>query len=134
MRQSIEKRLAKLEDTIRALKGQYATAASAVELVVTESEEFVQNIVAGNPYDIVIRFTPTYGRGHNTMTTLQVVGTSDYQLWLQRIYPPVNLIQNGTGSVDVEIKITGYPVSFSGQLRFKVLALGTSGGTFTRIS
>jgi len=117
-----EKRVKKLEDEVKAMKACYNTAGSLVKMYVTQMGEITTGGGAGW-IDMVIRFTPTYGQGHNNLISLvPIVDRNTYYIAPYAVTP-----QDGSGAVDITI------FSLVSSQKVDVIASGTSPGTFTRI-
>ena len=120
---SVESKLAKIEDEIKAMKACYNTAGSLVKMYVTKMPQVTTGGGAGL-HDMTIKFTPTYGLGHNNLICLVAIVDSN----VYYIAPFTQNPQNGSG----EVTITIY--SLASTQKVEVIASGTSPGTFTRIS
>lgn len=118
-----EKQLRKIEDELKAMKVCYNTAGSLVKMYVQRMGEITVG-GGGGSHNVVIRFTPTYGMGHNNLISL--VGIVDSNTYY--IAPFATNPQDGSGSVDITIF---YLLSTQ---KVDVIASGTSPGTFTRIA
>ena len=120
---NLEKRLRKLEDELKALKVCYNTAGSLVKMFV-QRMGFITVGGGAGLHDVTIRFTPTYGRGHNNIINLvAVVDSSTYYVAPFTVNP-----QNGSGSVDITI------YNLSESQKVDVIASSPSPGIFTRLS
>lgn len=120
---TLEQRLKKIEDEIKALKVCYNTAGSLVKMYVTKMDAVTTGGGSGW-HDMVIRFTPKYGQGRiNLITLVAIVDSNTYY-----IAPFATTPQDGSGNVDITI------FDLVETQKVEVIASGTSPGTFTRIS
>ncbi len=117
-----EQRISHLENEIKAMKACYNTAGSLVKMYVTEMAEIT---VGGSGFtDMTIRFMPTYGQGQrNLINLVPIVDSNTYYIAPYTVNP-----QDGSGAVDITI------YSLSPSQKVKVIASGSSPGTFSRIS
>lgn len=123
MGMTVEKRLRKLEDELKAMKVCYDTAGSLVTMYVQKMEQFTVGGGSGW-HNVTVRFTPKYGIGHNNLITLvAIVDSNTYYVAPFTVNP-----QNGSGSVE----ITVYELLETQKV--EIIASGTSLGTFTRLS
>lgn len=119
---NLEKRLKALEDAIKALKAVCIVSASKVKTYVSQSQTF-----SATTRTVRIKFTPTYNPGGNVITTLHaVVSVQDTPVGFEY---SVNEPQDGSG--EVVIKVQFEPYSSGTTYQVKVLAFGTSPGTFS---
>ena len=63
---NVEKQLRMLEDEVKAMKVCYNTAGSLVKMYVQKMGQITVGGGAGW-HDVTIKFTPTYGMGHNNI-------------------------------------------------------------------
>lgn len=119
----VESELKKLDSEVKALKAGYPVVASKLKTYVTTSQEFT---VSGSS-EVRIKFTPYYGTGKLSFTTLRAIATvegvpSGYNL------PFVNQPQDGSGEVIIRI---GFEQT--GNYKIRVVASGASPGSFSMI-
>ena len=119
----VESELKKLDSEVKALKAGYPVVASKLKTYVTTSQEFS---VSGTS-EVRIKFTPYYGMGKLSFTTLRAIATvegvpSGYNL------PFVNEPQDGSGETVIRI---GFEQS--GNYKIRVVASGASPGSFAQI-
>ena len=124
---SLEQKLKKLENELKALKGAYPTAGALAKMFVQDmGEELVGG--SGSIHDIRIQFTPTYGLGKNNIITLAPVVKRIYLGGTLEYVPPYEVEpQDGSGNVVVRI------ASVAANEIVNVYASGTSSGTFSRL-
>lgn len=119
----VESELKKLDSEVKALKAGYPVVASKLKTYVTTSQEFT---VSGTS-EVRIKFTPYFGAGKFSFTTLRAIATvegvpSGYNL------PFVNEPQDGSGEVVIRV---GFEQSATYKLR--IVASGASPGSFAQI-
>lgn len=118
-----DKRIAQLENELKSMKVCYNTAGSLARMYVSEMPEITTGGSSGW-HNMTIQFTPTYGMGQNNLITLvAIVDSNTYY-----VAPFATAPQDGSGNV----RITIYELMETQKVR--VIASGTSPGTFTRIS
>ena len=120
---NVEKQLRMLEDEVKAMKVCYNTAGSLVKMYVQKMGQITVGGGAGW-HDVTIKFTPTYGMGHNNIINLvAIVDSNTYYVAPFTVNP-----QDGSG----EVTITIYDLVSTQKV--EVIASGTSPGVFTRIA
>ena len=119
----LEQRLAQLENKVKAMKVCYDTAGSLVKMYVQRMGEITTGGGSGF-HNVTIKFTPTYGMGHNNLINLvAIVDSNTYYVAPYTINP-----QDGSGAVTITV------YNLASTQKVDVIASGTSPGTFTRIS
>ena len=125
---TVESRIAKLENEIKALKGTYQTAGVLAKMYVVRSGKIS---VGGSAsvHQIEIEFTPTKNTGQInlvelTATVFYAVSGTQVQMSKNYIQEP----QSGTGQIIIKIDM----VTSSDSV--EVIASGTVPGTFRLIS
>ena len=118
--------LKRLENDVKSLKEVYPVAASKVKFYVFSSPEFH---ITGSQ-EARFKFTPSYGRGRLSFTRLSATARIGDN---PTVFAPeqVNEPQDGSGSVVIKIRFENY--SPDATYHVKLMASGTSPGTFTQI-
>ena len=120
---NVEKQLRMLEDEVKAMKVCYNTAGSLVKMYVQKMGQITVGGGAGS-HNVTIKFTPTYGAGHNNLINLTaIVDSNTYYVAPFTVNP-----QDGSGAVTITVY---YLVETQ---KLEVIASGTSPGVFTRIA
>lgn len=123
-----EKRLIALENELKALKAICPISGRLAKMYVQTSDSFT---IGGGAtlHAAVFSFTPKYGRGQNNLITLTPNVTSTYAgIYWDSIPIYANLPQDNSGTVTIKIfNLINTDV-------VKIIASGTSEGTFARIS
>ena len=120
---NVEKQLRMLEDEVKAMKVCYNTAGSLVKMYVQKMGQITVGGGAGW-HDVTIKFTPTYGMGHNNIINLvAIVDSNTYYVGPFTVNP-----QDGSGAVTITI------YDLVSTQKVEVIASGTSPGVFTRIA
>lgn len=127
----VEKRLATLENTLKALKASYPTSGSNARLYVTKA---TFDVSISNETTIQIKFTPQYGQGKILMATaggtaIKLTGTGLYTFWGAH-----QAIQDGSGNVIIKFPFLNEFGSIATDIyRLSVVISATSPGTFTQL-
>lgn len=120
---NVEKQLRMLEDEVKAMKVCYNTAGSLVKMYVQKMGQITVGGGAGW-HDVTIKFTPTYGMGHNNIINLvAIVDSNTYYVGPFTVNP-----QDGSGAVTITI------YDLVSTQKVEVIASGISPGVFTRIA
>lgn len=124
---SLEVRIKELEDKLKALKGSYSTAGSALKLFTT-IEEFT---VGGSStiHSVRFKFTPTFGAGKINVVDFSAIGVMSYFEYTTRVNVPFRVEpQDGSGNVYIDTA-----ASLVNGDTIRIIATGTSPGTITML-
>lgn len=120
-----EVQIKNLETDIKSLKGAFPIAASKIKTYVQTSQDFTVSGVEKPRF----KFTPNYGLGRAQITELRpIVTIGDAPVGFS---PFVNLPQDGSGEVTIELQFS--PYSPSANYTVKIVASGTSPGSFSML-
>lgn len=118
-----ETQLKALEDEIKALKASFPIAASKAKFYVQTSQEFT---ISGQPV-ARFKFRPNYGLGKISFTRLRAsitIGDAPAGYAPQVVEP-----QDGSGEVILQVQFE--PYTSSTQYKVRIIASGTSSGSFS---
>lgn len=118
---SVESRIEKINQELKALKAIYKVAGGTVDLVVQQSQVFHVNATANVPFKI--RFTPNQAQEFN-LIDLQPMPSSQQFIYENRGFE--NVPQTGNGVVEIQLGTHS-----TGTVNVQVVAIGTSKGTFS---
>ena len=121
-----ENELKRLENDVKSLKAAYPVAGSKAKFYVTKSAEFG---VSGSQ-EVRIRFRPNYGQGKISFTKLTASAKVDDNP-VEFSPEQVNEPQDGSGDVIIKIRFEQY--SSTAHYKIKIIAAGTSPGSFARV-
>ena len=122
-----ENELKALENDVKGLKTAYPIAASKAKFYVTKSP----TLPVSGSREVRFKFTPNYGIGRISYTRLTATcKTNDSNVE----YSPqqVNEPQDGSGETVIKIRFEQY--SASNTYNIKIIATGTSPGSFVRLA
>lgn len=124
---NVEKRLQRLIDEIKALKGAYSTAGSSLRTYTTTNTFTVGG--SGSMHSVRFKFTPTYGKGKTNVMDFSVIGVRSYFGSGRQVNVPFR-IEPQSGDGDVFIATSAYFVNGD---TVRVIAVGVSPGAITMV-
>lgn len=121
-----ETELKRLEGDVKGLKTAYPVAGSKVKFYVIKSVEF--DVIGSQ--EARFRFRPNYGQGKISFTRLTATAKTDDN---PTEYAPeqVNEPQDGSGDTIIKIRFEQYSATATYHVR--IIASGTSPGSFARV-
>lgn len=125
---NVEKRIADLENELKALKAICPISGALATMYVQQSETITVG-GSSNLHAIEIDFTPIYVSSAPYLITLLPIVTSTYQGYTWEEIPYF-IVQPQTGNGKIRVKI----YSLTNTDKVSVIASGSSPGTFTRVS
>lgn len=128
MSQTVEQRLKRLESLEKSLKAVFPVAGSLVQFIVTRSGLYRVTLLANTTTPVRFQFTPNKGLGRNNLITL--AAETSGQKWPCSYY---NEPQTNNGTITLTAIMPGALLEDT-TVEIQVTALGTTSGTFTRLS
>lgn len=128
MSRTVEQRLNTLESLVKSLKATFPVAGSLVQFTVNKSQVFGVTLPANVTTIVKVKFTPDKNLGQHNLITLAAETTG--LKWPCSYYVSP---QNGDGTLMLVAMLPGALLETT-TVELQVTALGTTAGTFTRIS